>query len=105
MALSDQEKERIIEEEKVRAEARAQHGGDCCGGGGCCGGHGHYRRGGFLKGLLVGALAFWAVSALCRHHCGGMGMYGHGCAMAPGCYGAPMAPAAPAAPNPKSKSS
>lgn len=98
MELSEQEKERIVAEEKVRAEARAQVEG---GWHGCCGG-GYHRRGGFLKGLLVGVLAFWAVSALCRHRCG-MG-YGHGCGMgAGGCYGAPVTPATPATPNPKSK--
>ncbi len=105
MELTDQEKERIVAEEKVRHEARQSLGGDdCCGGGGCCGhGHGwHGRSGGFWKGLILGIIIASVCGHFCRRHFGGYGMCGMGMPMGGGCYGAPMTPPPPPAqPSPK----
>ena len=94
MELSEQEKERIIAEEKVRHEARQSLEGDSC-----CG-HGHGwrgRHGGFWKGLILGAIIASVCGHYCRRHYGGMGMCGMGMPMGGGCYGAPMTPPPPPA--------
>ena len=98
MELSDQEKERIAAEEKVRHEARkALHREEW---GGCCGrgGHGWGHRGGFWKGLIVGLLLCAAFGML-RHHgkCG----YGHGYMAGPGGCAQMAQPAPAVSPAPK----
>jgi hypothetical protein len=104
MALSEKEKQRIIEEEELRFETRkrlkSESGCSCGGHHGCC--HGH-RRGWFWTILIVVALAF-AVKCMIFCH-GGMcrmdrGPWGPGCRM-----GGPQAPVEPGseAPAPMQK--
>jgi hypothetical protein len=94
MELSQEEKDRIVAEEKLRYETvkqlKMQEGGGGWGGHGkaCgCGCHGHgfgfgshrCHCGGFWKGLIVG-LVLGALFSLCFHHgyryCNGRGYYG-----------------------------
>ncbi len=67
MALSDQEKERITEEEKLRMDVRQQMLGGCCGAGRwrrhCCG-----WRGGVIK-LVILAVVLGAIFWHPWHHC------------------------------------
>lgn len=87
MELSEQDKERIKAEEKVRHEAHKEFArGDW---GGCCGGHGHgWRSWTFWKGVIVGLVAAWLFcGGMCRggkfwgcHSSGhGYGMMGSAC--------------------------
>ncbi len=87
MELNEQEKERIVAEEKLRMETRKEffkenfgrggwgmrfrggwHGG--CYGGGCC------HRGGILKCLLIVAVIFAACHFWHGPYCAGQGYYG-----------------------------
>jgi hypothetical protein len=88
MELNEQEKERIIAEEKLRMETRKEFlkenlGKEGCGmpfrggwyGRGCYGGGCH--RFGFLKCLLIAAVIVFAVCHFWHHnYCGGPGYYG-----------------------------
>ena len=74
MELSQEEKERIIAEEKLRFETkrqliREQWGGPWSGWGRGYGGWGNScgHRGGFWRGLFVGLLV-WALFSFCGHH-------------------------------------
>ncbi len=68
MELSQEEKDRIVAEEKLRFETKSQlkreHGGRGYGWGGGYGCH----RGGFWKGLLVGVLACLILGFLFHPH-------------------------------------
>ncbi len=68
MELSQEEKDRIIAEEKLRFETKSQlkkeHGGRGYGWGGGYGCH----RGGFWRGLLVGVLVCLILGFFFHHH-------------------------------------
>lgn len=121
MELSQDEKDRIAAEEKVRFEARGQlwkevkakkggHGPGCncpsCagGGGGCACGHGYggygggcrCHRGGFLLGLLAGIVLTLLLGLFLHHHHRWDGYDGYGGCCHMGGYGYPPAQSAPA---------
>jgi hypothetical protein len=79
MALSEEQKQNIIEEETLRMEARrnAIHGG-------CCkGGHGHGHCCGKWGWIVAAILAVMLIISHC-HHCCGMGGWRGQCSMGPG---------------------
>jgi hypothetical protein len=100
MELNEQDKERIIAEEKLRMETRKDYfkenfggmrGMGRWGGGwhgyGC---HGYRCGGGLFKILILGLVIFGACHLWHRPYCGGY----------PGYYGSPAPQAAPAPPAP-----
>lgn len=88
MELSQDEKDRLIAEEKVRFETRKQMmsegaSGSCGHGGrGACG-TGCGNRCGFVKGLIVGLVLCGILSFWCHHRCHGPndGRCGYGASM------------------------
>jgi len=101
MELNEQDKERIIAEEKLRMETRKEFFKDNFG----RGGWGHFRGGsyaygchgghrfGFLKGLLLAAVIFGVFHLCHRNYCGwGPGYYAP-YPMQPQAAPAPQAPA------------
>ncbi len=84
MELSQEEKDRIVAEEKLRMETRKEFFKDHFGGMGWRGGWGHHsyyghgcHRGfGFVKGLLLAAVIF-GIFHLWHHPCGPY--YGYAC--------------------------
>jgi len=116
MALSEEQKQNIIEEETLRAETRRNISqGGCCKGGE----HGHGRCCGKWGWIVAAILAVLLIMSHCCHHrgCGPMGMRGcmmggpgmameQGGGMPPHCkmmggMGAEQAPAAAEAPKAK----
>ena len=76
MEISHEEKQRIIEEEKIRYEARkelmVQSGKKSCGCGSCgVGSNGACGCSGFWKGLILGVVLAAIVGFVINHHCGG----------------------------------
>lgn len=99
MELSQEEKDRIVAEEKLRMETRKDFlkdnfggmgRGPWGGGHGCGHGYGCHRFG-FLKGLLIIVLLFGLFHFWHRPFCGGY----------PGYYGYPAYPAPQMAPAPQ----
>jgi hypothetical protein len=78
MELNEQEKERIIAEEKLRMETRKDFFKENFGRGGWVGGgcHGGCHRFGFLKCLFIAAAIFAVCHFWHRPYCDGPGYYG-----------------------------
>lgn len=97
MELSQEEKDRIVAEEKLRMETRKEFFKDHFGGMGWRGGWGHYGYGhchrgfGFMKGLLIAAVIF-GIFHFWHHPCYAP-YYGYACP--PAAAQAPMPPTPP----------
>ena len=87
MELSQEEKDRIVAEEKLRFETKRQlmqeQSGSRCGGWGGWGqpGYGWGHRRGFWRGLFLGLLLAVLFSFLCHHH-----RYGGFCGQGGACF-------------------